>query len=80
LIYGVPEKFIKPKYEVLIKDSTDAPSLKGSSFFHGYRTCREKVFYLIANGQDSQAVYFEIKNFKEMAVYYDGRLFFLTKE
>ena len=73
-------KLTNPKYEVLTKDSNDGSSLKGSAFFHGYRTCRENVFFLIANGQNSRTMHFEIIHFKELVVYNDGRLFFLRKE
>jgi hypothetical protein len=72
--------FVKPTYEILKKDSDDGPSLKGSAFFHGYRTCRKNVFFLIANGQNSMTMYFEIIHFRELTVYNDGRLFFLRKE
>jgi len=69
-----------PTYDVVSIHSNEGPNLKGSSFFHGYRTCRENVFFLVAKGTDSMTMNFEIIHYMELVLYYDGRLFFLQKD
>jgi hypothetical protein len=74
-----PRKINKPNYEILIRNADEGPDLKGTSFFYGYRLCRQTIFSLIAHGQD-ETMYFEIIHFEELVCYSDGRLFYLSKD
>ena len=69
-------KIEKPIYKIVYWDEEKGDNLKGTSYFSGYRMCRKNVMML----ECSESVYFEVIHFQEMTYYYDGRIYFLTKE
>lgn len=71
-------KIINPEFEVSKTSKNEAQLLKGTSFFHGYRTCRDSVFKLIVFNDES-SITFEFIHFREIVYYSDGMLYFLQK-
>jgi len=65
-----------PIYKIVNLDVKNYSNLKGTSYFSGYRMCRNNVIIL----KCSESVYFEVIHFQEMTYYYDGRIYFLSKD
>jgi hypothetical protein len=65
-----------PKYEIMYWDEVKGGNLKGTSYFSGYRMCRKHFMML----KCSDSIYFEVIDFQEMTYYYDGRIYFLSKD
>lgn len=65
----------KPDYKILKINSNDYVNLKTTSFFYGFRPCRDKIFNL----NISDKYFFEIINYDEIAYYYYGKIYFFKK-
>jgi hypothetical protein len=77
---GETDTISKPSFEIdfLVKDENSSrQTLEGSTLFYGYGgECRKRAPRLIINNK----LFFEVLNFTEMSCYYDGLIFFLTKQ
>jgi hypothetical protein len=79
------DKYIldKPIYEIEAIDNEAGPILKGSSFFYGYKMCRDSVFHVVVNGFDSLSqehnLYIELISCDEVSTYYDGIIYFYER-
>ena len=69
-------KIEKPTYNMVYKSQEKGDNIKGSSYFWGYRMCRKQVTMVDC----SKKLYFEVIHFAEMTYFYDGRIYFLTKD
>ncbi len=75
--------FLGDKYDIINPESyietidiEDGPETKGTTYFFGYRPERKQIKSLVIKG----AGYFEIIHYAEIAIYYDGRIYFLQKD
>ncbi len=69
-------EIINPKIELETIENLDETIANGTTYFFGYRTERKKIYSIIIKDVGC----FEIINFTELAIYYDGRIYFLQKE
>ena len=64
----------KPKYNFETLSTTDAESLRGTSFYHNYQIPRDSIIQLIVQINNIKT-YYEVIHCNELIRYYDGRLF-----
>lgn len=67
---------LKPDYKIELWSEKAGYKMKGTTFFHGYRQCRNAVVMM----NISKKIYFEIINYQEMAYYSLGRIYFFTRQ
>ena len=75
-LLGFNSDIVNPECHIETIDIEDGPETKGTTYFFGYRPERKQIQSLVIKG----AGYFEIINYAEIAVYYDGRIYFLQKD
>jgi hypothetical protein len=73
---GHINNIIKPESYIETIDIEDGPETKGTTYFFGYRPERTQIKSLVIKN----AGHFEIIHFAEIAIYYDGRIYFLQKD
>ena len=67
---------INPESHIETIDIEEGSETKGTTYFFGYRPERKQIKSLVIKG----AGYFEIIHYAEIAIYYDGRIYFLQKD
>ena len=65
-----------PESHIKTIDIEDDSEIKGTTYFFGYRPQRKQIKILVIN----DIGHFEIINYSEIAIYYDGRIYFLHKD
>ena len=73
---GDKYNIVNPESEIETIEIEDGPETKGTTYFFGYRPERKQIKSLVIKG----AGYFEIIHYAEIAIYYDGRIYFIQKD
>jgi hypothetical protein len=73
---GDKSEVVKPESYIETIDIEDGSETKGTTYFFGYRPERKQIQSLVIKNVGS----FEIIHYAEIAIYYDGRIYFLQKD
>jgi hypothetical protein len=69
-------RIYNPKYSIKYVGDDDAKTLQGTTLFYGYRPCRKSAIVIEISNQ----LFLEVITFEEMAYYYEGKIYFLSRK
>jgi hypothetical protein len=75
-LLGRKSEIANPECHIETIEIEDGPETKGTTYFFGYRPERKQIKFVVIK----DVGYFEIIHFAEIAIYYDGRIYFLQKD